>query len=158
MGAGLTPDQMALLETTRRFGTEVVAPVASELDARPDPAESFSWDIVEKADAAGIRTATLAEEHGGAGIDSLTTAMVIEELGKFDLGVSVVLAQTLKIAQTLQAAATPEQQARFIPDYAADPRGLLAIGITEPDRSSDYIIPYAVTSSSFFILYFLILL
>lgn len=143
MGAGLNSDQMALLETTRRFGMEVIAPVAAELDARPDPAESFSWDIVEKADAAGIRTATLNREHGGAGIDSLTTAMVIEELGKFDLGVSVVLAQTLKIAQTLQAAATPEQQARFIPDYAADPRGLLAIGITEPDRSSDYIIPYA---------------
>lgn len=142
-GASLSSDQQALLEITRRFGNDVVAPVADELDRRTDPAECFSWDIVEKADAAGIRTATLAKEYGGAGIDSLTTAMIIEELGKFDLGVSVVLAQTLKIAQTLQAAATPDQQERFIPDYAADPRGLLAIGITEPDRSSDYIIPYA---------------
>jgi len=143
LGAGLSSDQRGLLETTRRFGEEVVAPVAAELDSRTDPADCFSWEIVERADAAGIRTATLATEHGGVGIDSLTTAMVIEELGKFDLGVSVVLAQTLKIAQTLQAAATPDQRARFIPDYAADPRGLLAIAITEPDRSSDYIIPYA---------------
>jgi len=140
---GLSADQRGLLETTRRFGEEVVAPVAADLDLRSDPADCFSWEIVEKADAAGIRTATLAEEHGGAGIDTLTTAMIIEELGTFDLGVSVILAQTLKIAQTLQAAATPEQRERFIPDYVADPRGLLAIGITEPDRSSDYIIPYA---------------
>ena len=142
-GAGLSSDQRTLLETTRRFGERVVAPVAAELDSHADPEDSFSWDIVEQADAAGIRTATLAEEYGGAGIDSLTTAMIIEELGRFDVGVSVVLAQTLKIAQTLQAAATPGQRERFIPDYASDPRGLLAIGITEPDRSSDYIIPYA---------------
>ncbi len=142
-GAGLSSDERGMLEITRRFGEEIVAPVAAELDSRPDPADCFSWEIVERADAAGIRTATLTKEHGGVGIDSLTTAMVIEELGKFDLGVSVVLAQTLKIAQTLQAAATPDQRDRFLPDYAADPRGLLAIAITEPDRSSDYIIPYA---------------
>jgi len=140
--AGLSSDQRELLETTRRFGEEVVVPVAAELDRQSDPADCFSWEIVERADAAGIRTATLSKEHGGAGIDSLTTALIIEELGKFDLGVSVIFAQTLKIAQTLQAAANPDQRARFIPDYAADPRGLLAIAITEPDRSSDYIIPY----------------
>ena len=141
--AGLSSDQRELLTATRRFGEEFVEPVAAELDARRDPADCFSWEIVERAHAAGIRTATLTSEYGGVGIDSLTTAMVIEELGTFDLGVSVVLAQTLKIGQTLLAAATPDQRERFIPDYAADPRGLLAIGITEPDRSSDYIIPYA---------------
>jgi alkylation response protein AidB-like acyl-CoA dehydrogenase len=84
----------------------------------------------------------LAEEYGGAGIDSLTTAKVVEELGKADLGVSVIVAQTLKIAQTLQAAATPEQRDRFLPSLAADPRFLLAIGITEPENASNYFIPY----------------
>ncbi len=141
MSYRLAPEQQSIVETTRRFARTVVAPVAAELDKAPNPEECFSWDIVEKSDAAGIRTATLAPEYGGAGIDSLTTAMVVEELGKVDIGVSVILAQTLKIAQTLQAAATPEQQQRFIPPYASDPRGLLAIAITEPDTSSDYIIP-----------------
>ncbi|MDH3398590.1 MAG: acyl-CoA dehydrogenase family protein, partial [Acidimicrobiia bacterium] len=101
-------EQQEILETTRRFAREVVVPVAAELDRQVDPEDCFSWDIVEKADAAGIRTATLSGEYGGAGIDSLTTAMVIEELAKADLGVSVIFAQTLKIAQTLQGAATPE--------------------------------------------------
>ena len=141
-GFGLAPEQQSILEATRRFAQEVVAPVAADLDRSANPEDCFSWDIVEKADAAGIRTATLAPEFGGAGIDSLTTAMMIEELAKADLGVSVILAQTLKIAQTLQGAASAEQKARFLPDYSADPRGLLAIAITEPDRSSDYIIPY----------------
>lgn len=136
------PYQQRLLELVREFVARVVAPVAAELDRRQDPEECFSWQIVEEASRVGIRTLTLREEYGGAGADSLTTAMVIEELAKGDLGVSVIFAQTLKIAQTLQRACTQEQAARFIPPYAADPRGLLAIAITEPDTSSNYIIPY----------------
>jgi alkylation response protein AidB-like acyl-CoA dehydrogenase len=112
----LSPEQREMLETTRRFARETVEPVAAELDRRDAPQDCFSWEIVEAADRAGLRTATLGEEYGGAGIDSLTTAMVIEELATVDLGVSVIFAQTLKIAQTLQAAATEEQRARFLPD------------------------------------------
>ena len=84
-----TEEQRAILETVRRFVRDEVSPVAGELDRRDDPAECFSWEIVEKADAAGIRTMTLSKEWGGIGADSLTTAMVIEELAKGDIGVAV---------------------------------------------------------------------
>ena len=130
-----------LLEVTKKFGAEVVSPLAAELDSRPNPEDCFSWDIVEKASAVGIRTATLSSEYGGAGADSLTTAMMIEELAKADMGVSVVIAQTLKIAQTLQQAGSAFQRERYLPTFAEDPRYLLAIGITEPENSSNYIIP-----------------
>lgn len=135
-------ERQEIIETTRRFAREVVVPVSADLDRNVAPEDCFSWDIVEKADQAGMRTVTLGEEYGGIGLDSLTTAMVVEELAVADIGVSVIFAQTLKIAQTLQAAATDDQRRRFLPGYVADPRGLLAIAITEPDRSSDYIVPY----------------
>ncbi len=138
----MAPGADDIVDVAARFGAEVVVPVAAELDARPNPEDCFSWEIVEAASAAGLRTATLSAEYGGAGIDSLTTARVVEELGRADLGVSVVLAQTLKIAQTLQQAASLEQRDRFLPRFAADPRCLLAIGITEPENSSNYFIPY----------------
>ena len=137
-------EQRAILETVRRFVDEEVRPRAPELDANPDPEASFSWEIVERAHEVGIRTMTLSEELGGLGTDSLTTAMVIEELGKGDLGVSVIFAQTLKIAQIMQSALNKEQQARVLPAFAADPRGMLAIGITEPDNASNYFIPHPV--------------
>jgi alkylation response protein AidB-like acyl-CoA dehydrogenase len=137
-----TSEQRRLLDTVREFVATAVSPVALALDRRPNPEDSFSWEIVEAASRAGIRTLTLHREFGGAGIDSPTAAMVIEELARGDLGVSVTLAQTLKIAQTLQRACTAGQAARFIPPFAADPRGLLAIGITEPETASDYIIPF----------------
>ena len=133
----LNDDQRAILETVTRFVKEEVTPRSSVLDANKNPEDCFSWEIVEKAHAVGIRTLTLAEKWGGLGADSLTTAMVVEELAKGDLGVSVVMAQTFKIAQLMQKAFNAEQQARILPGFAKDPRGLLAIGMTEPGNGSD---------------------
>lgn len=144
-----TREQQQILELIREFVARVVQPVSAELDRRPTPEDCFSWEIVEEASRIGLRTLTLAAEYGGAGADSLTTAMVIEELAKGDLGVSVIFAQTLKIAQTLQRACTKEQKETFLPAFRDDPRFLLAIGITEPDTSSNYIIPYADPGSPF---------
>lgn len=145
----LTSQQREILSTVRQFASRVVRPAAAGLDQRSRPEDCFSWEIVEQASRAGIRTLTLSEEYGGTGADSLTTAQVIEELAKADLGVAVVFAQTLKLAQTLQMAATAQQQERYLTAYREDPRFLLAIGITEPDISSDYIIPYEAAENGF---------
>jgi len=136
------PDLQHLMTTVREFVARHVVPVTAELDRRPNPEDCFSWEIVEEASRAGIRTLTLAKEFGGPEIDSVTAAMVIEELARGDLGVSVIFAQTLKITQTLQRACTPAQARRFLPGFARNERGLLAIGITEPEVASDYIIPF----------------
>ena len=138
----VSAEQSAILETVRRFVASEVKPRAAMLDADPDPAAGFSWEIVEKAHALGIRTMTLSEKWGGLGTDSLTTAMVIEELATGDIGVSVIFAQTLKIAQIMEKALNAEQQARVLPGFSADPHGMLAIGITEPDNASNYFLPY----------------
>ena len=140
----LNEDQRAVLNTVARFVENEVTPRAAELDACKDPEQCYSWEIVEKAHEVGIRTMTLSEKWGGLGTDSLTTAMVIEELGKGDIGVSVIFAQTLKIAQIMQKALNEEQQYRVLPKFAADPHGMLAIGITEPDNASNYFLPYPV--------------
>ena len=133
----INEDQRAILKTVARFNEDEVKPRAAALDANTDPAQCFSWEIVEKAHELGLRTMTLAEKWGGLGADSLTTAMVVEELATADMGVSVVLAQTFKIAQIMQKAFNQDQQARVLPGFARDPRGLLAIGMSEPGNGSD---------------------
>ena len=138
----LTEEQIALRDLARDFVAREVAPVAAELDAHPDPADCFSWDLVEKLSAVGLRTVALDKAYGGAGADAVTLCLLAEELAVGDLGVSVLMAQTWKIGQTIERGATPEQLERFLPVLRDDPRGLLAIGITEPDMGSDYIIPY----------------
>jgi len=137
-------DQRAILDTVRRFAKEEVAPRSGKLDANQNPLDCFSWEIVEKAHELGIRTMTLDEQWGGLGVDSITTAMVVEELAKADLGVSVIMAQTFKIAQIMQRALNPEQRQRVLPGFAQDPRGLLAIGNTEPGNASDRYLSFPV--------------
>src|SRR3970282_2343943 len=138
----VNPEQRAILDTVARFVEEEGRPRACRPDADADPAGGFSWEIVEKAHEVGIRTMTLSEKWGGLGTDSLTTAMVIEELATGDIGVAVIFAQTLKIAQIMEKALNTEQQARVLPKFASDPRGMLAIGITEPDNASNYFLPH----------------
>lgn len=130
------------VEIARKFVGEIVSPVSADLDRHVNPEDCFSWDIVEKGSERGLRTLTLMPQYGGAGADCLTTAMVVEELAKGDMGVSVVFAQTLKLIQSFQGAATEDQRARFLPKLRDDPRALMAIGMTEPQTSSNYIIPY----------------
>ncbi|MCC7486383.1 MAG: acyl-CoA dehydrogenase family protein [Burkholderiales bacterium] len=132
-----TTERQAILETVRRFVEHEVRPRSAALDARPNPEDCFSWELIEKAHELGLRTMTLEEKWGGLGLDSLTTAMVVEELATGDMGLAVVLAQTFKIAQLMQAAFNDEQRARVLPAFAKDPRGLLAIGMTEPGNGSD---------------------
>jgi alkylation response protein AidB-like acyl-CoA dehydrogenase len=136
-------DAAPAVDVARQFVAEVVAPVAATLDRQTNPEDCFSWDIVERGSARGLRTLTLLPEYGGGGADCVTTALVVEELAKGDMGVSVVFAQTLKLIQSLQAAANDEQRARFLPVLRDDPRALMAIGMTEPQTASNYIIPYA---------------
>ena len=146
----LNDDQRAILETVARFVKNEVTPRASALDANQDPEKCFSWEIIEKAHEVGIRTMTLAEKWGGLGADCLTTTMVLEELAKGDMGVSVIMAQTFKIAQLMQKALNEEQQARILPRFAKDPRGLLAIGMTEPgngsDKNTSYPVPFRTSA------------
>ncbi len=113
-----TENQRAIVETVRRFVEDEVTPRAAALDAEQDPEKCYSWDIVEKAHALGIRTMTLDEKWGGLGADPLTTAMVIEELSKGDLGVAITIGQTLKLAQIFQSGLNAEQKARVLPGFA----------------------------------------
>ena len=137
-----TDDQRAILETVRQFVEKEIVPRAAALDAEKDPEKCFSWEIIEKAHELGIRTMTLDEKWGGPGVDPLTTAMVIEEMCKGDIGVGITILQTLKLIQVMQGLLNDEQQARVMPGFAKDPRGMLAIGITEPDNGSNWLVPY----------------
>ena len=118
-----TEDQRAILETIRRFNEEEVTPRAAELDAQVNPEDGFSWEIVEAADKLGLRTMTLSEAYGGLGTEPLTTAMVIEELSKGDLGIGISLGQTLKLAQIMEELLNEEQKQRVLPEFAQNPRG-----------------------------------
>ena len=143
MDWSLSAEQRRWRDIARAFSREVVAPRAPELDARPDPAEAFSWELVDAATEYGLRLAPLPAEFGGGGTDFLTNAVMLEEIAAGDLGTSVVLAQTWKFAQLVMELGTPDQHQRWLRRLADNPRGLMAASLTEPNGGSDNVLPYA---------------
>ncbi len=142
-------DREQLRALAAEFNERVVIPAVAGLDRQQAPEDSFSWEIIEEASKVGLRTLTLAPEYGGPGVDSLGAAIVIEELAKGDIGISVVIAQTLKILQTIQVACSEEQKERFLPRIRDEDRFVLAIALTEPDTSSNWLVPFEDPKAGF---------
>jgi len=136
-----TEEQLALRRLVRDFVQKEVAPVSLERDKIPDPKEAIPWDIIEKANAIGLRTLPLAEKYGGGGANSQTIAMVIEELAYGDMGVAVLFHQTWKWVLLIQELATEDQIERHLIPWRDDPRGMIALAFTEPVAGSDNLLP-----------------
>ena len=72
-----TDEQLAVAEKTRSFMEREVAPVAAEMDARPDPADCYPRELINKASKEGLRTIAVPEAYGGMGVDTTTKAMAL---------------------------------------------------------------------------------
>lgn len=141
IGFSLTQEQKELKDSMRNFVRKEIMPKTLALDHKVAPRDCFSWEIVEKLSALGLRTFMLPEKESPA--DALTSIILLEELAYGDIGIAIALGQTWKVTRLIMRHGTPAQKEKFLVDFSSDPRFLLAIAITEPDFSSDYILPYA---------------
>jgi alkylation response protein AidB-like acyl-CoA dehydrogenase len=79
----------------------------------------------------------IPEEYGGAGGDTLSYAIAIEELTRVDSSVAItVAAHTSLGTMPILLFGSEEQRQRWLPDLAAGKR-LAAFGLTEPGAGSD---------------------
>jgi alkylation response protein AidB-like acyl-CoA dehydrogenase len=130
---GLTEQQVLLRQSVREFAEAEVAPAAEELDRE----SRFPYEIVEKLGALGFMGMIVPEAYGGAGLDTLSYAIAVEELARIDSSVAItVAAHTSLGTQPIVLFGTEEQRERWLPDLAAG-RRLAAFGLTEPDAGSD---------------------
>lgn len=134
-------DQILVRDTVREFARSRIAPNA---DAWSDAGE-FPVSLLPELASLGLTGLAVPQELGGAGLDTLTIALVMEELGAADGSVALTLAahNSLCIGHVL-VGASAEQKRRWLPPLA---RGeyLGAWGLTEPGSGSDAI---AVQSSA----------
>jgi alkylation response protein AidB-like acyl-CoA dehydrogenase len=129
----LTPEQELIRQTVRAFARERVAPVAEELDRE----SRFPYDLVAELGELGLLGLPIPAEHGGAGGDTLSYAIAVEELTRVDSSVAItVAAHTSLGTMPILLFGSPEQKARWLPDLAGG-RRLAAFGLTEPEAGSD---------------------
>ncbi len=133
MDLDLTPEQELIRDTVRTFARERVAPVAEELDRE----SRFPVELVREMAELGVMGSPIPEEHGGAGGDTLSYAIAIEELTRIDSSVAItVAAHTSLGTMPIYLFGSDEQKERWLPDLASG-RRLAAFGLTEPDAGSD---------------------
>ena len=58
----LTKRQQALRDMARKFAIEEIIPVADAGDREPDPAKSFNWEVIRKANKLGLRTLSVPKD------------------------------------------------------------------------------------------------
>jgi alkylation response protein AidB-like acyl-CoA dehydrogenase len=129
----LGEERELLRRTVREFAEDRIAPVAGELDRE----HRFPYDIVAGLAELGVMGVPISEEFGGAGLDTLSYALVVEELGRIDSSVAItVAAHTSLGTMPIFLFGTEEQRRRWLPDLASG-RRLAAFGLTEPGAGSD---------------------
>jgi short-chain 2-methylacyl-CoA dehydrogenase len=129
----LSEEHELVRRTVRDFAAERVAPVAEELDRE----HRFPYDLVRELAELGLMGMTIPEEYGGAGADTLSYAIAIEELTRIDSSVAITVAAhhslgTLPIYQF----GSEEQKREWLPQLASGEK-LAAFGLTEADAGSD---------------------
>lgn len=133
MDFDLTPEQELVRDTVRSFARERVAPVAAELDREA----RFPYDLVAQLGELGLMGIPIPERYGGAGGDTVSYALAVEELARVDSSVAITLAAHTSLGtMPILLFGTEEQRERWLPDLASG-RRLAAFGLTEPGAGSD---------------------
>jgi len=129
----LDPEHELVRSTVREFARERVAPVAEELDRE----SRFPYDLVAELGELGLMGMTIPEEYGGAGADTVSYAIAVEELTRVDSSVAITMAAHHSLGTLpLFSFGTEEQRREWLPDLASGKK-LAAFGLTEPDAGSD---------------------
>ena len=133
MDAFLTDKQRAVRRSVRDFCQREIVPVARELDQEA----RFPWDVVEKMAALGYFGIQVPRELGGAGLDSVSYVIAIEEISRASAGLGLCATVHNSVAvYPITAFGSREQIERWVPPLARGEK-IGAFCLTEPNAGSD---------------------
>ncbi|WP_454055563.1 acyl-CoA dehydrogenase [Clostridium sp. Marseille-Q7071] len=133
MNFSLTKEQEFVKQMVREFAENEVKPIAAEIDVT----ERFPMENVEKMARYHMMGIPFSTEFGGAGGDSISYAITVEELSRVcgTTGV-IVSAHTSLCAAPIDAFGTPAQKEKYLVPLAKGEK-IGAFGLTEPNAGTD---------------------
>src|SRR5499427_6404015 len=129
----LTEEHQEIRDSVREFVEREVLPIADELD---NAEKEIPLPVIGKMAELGYFGLIFPEEYGGMGLDTVSMAIVTEELSRGWLSVGSVMTRMLITGTLIQANGTEEQKKRFLPKICSGDM-LTAAAFTEPDVGSD---------------------
>ena len=133
MDFDLTPEQQQIRDVAREFARAELGDKIAPFDERHE----FPHEIVTKLGPLGFLGALVGEEFGGAGLDYVSYALIVEELCRGDASIGITMwAHNSLCTNHLATFGSSEQKRKYLPPLA---RGqvLGAWGLTEPGSGSD---------------------
>lgn len=127
----LTEEQSAVRDSTRRFAEAQVLPRAADIDRE----DRFPRDVYGQMAQLGLFGTSLPEAAGGAGFDTVSLCLAMEELARCSGAVGNAFAIPVEAALFLHHNGNASQRA-LIPQIL-DGSLLMATAMTEPDYGSD---------------------
>lgn len=122
-----------LRRKVREFAESEVKPIAFMLDQNNE----FPAEAIKKFGEMGLMGIPYPKEYGGAGMDTLSYAIAVEELSRVDGGTGVILSAHVSLgAYPIYAFGTEEQKQKYLVPLAKGEK-LGAFGLTEPNAGSD---------------------
>jgi len=122
-----------LQQTVREFAETEVAPRSSERDE----AARFPHELVPKMAQLGLFGIMVPQEYGGAGLDTVSAVIIIEELARVDAAVALIVgSHNTLCAGHILAFGNEEQRRRYLIPLARGEK-LGAWALTEPGSGSD---------------------
>jgi butyryl-CoA dehydrogenase len=129
----LTEEQKLLKQTIRDFAEAQIAPGA----AARDEAARFPTELIPKMAELGLFGIMIPQEYGGAGLDTASAAIIVEEIARVDAAVALIVAShnSLCVAHLLRFGSEIQKQ-KYLPSLAHGEK-LGAWALTEPASGSD---------------------
>lgn len=133
MNFDLTQEQKMIRKLMRDFAEGEVAPGADERDRT----KRFPKEIIKKMAELKLMGLPFPEEYGGAGADTISFAIAVEELSRVDASVGITYAAHISLGcSPLYMFGTEEQKKKYlVPLCRGETLG--AFGLTEPGAGSD---------------------
>jgi len=129
----LTPEQKQVRDVARDFAQAELGDKIAPFDERHE----FPHAIVAKLGPLGFLGVLVPEEYGGAGLDYVSYALIVEELNRGDASVGITMwAHNSLCTNHVALFASPAQKAKWLPRLAHG-EILGAWGLTEPGSGSD---------------------
>jgi alkylation response protein AidB-like acyl-CoA dehydrogenase len=130
----LTEEQRLWRQAVHEFVSREVKPKAREVDEY----SQFNWEAVRKMGPLGLLGLNVSEEYGGAGVDAISAAIAIEELGWGcgSTALSIAAHNSLGCAP-LALFASEELKQQFLPPVVNGKGRLASLALTEPGAGSD---------------------
>jgi alkylation response protein AidB-like acyl-CoA dehydrogenase len=129
----LSEDQELLRRTIREFAEGEIAPGAAERDELA----RFPAELIPKLAEHGLLGILVPEKYGGSGYDSLSAALILEEVARVDAAVALLIGSHNSLCSGhILAVGTEDQKNRYIRSLASGEK-LGAWALTEPGSGSD---------------------